>query len=117
MNPSEYFSRNAVTTLPPGDYCDVFSGELKGNSCTGLKITVDQNGVANFDVPPNKIVAFHVNSRIGGAPQRKNPNVPSSYKKTAILLKRSTQPGQAIFIRGGNTRQGQRTALLLHRYF
>ncbi|KAH7729210.1 Protein C50B6.7 [Aphelenchoides avenae] len=103
----DYYVRDAVTTLPAGDYCDVFSGELKGNSCTGLKITVSDKGIASFDVPPNKIVAFHIDSRIGGAPQHKIPDIPSTYKKTALLLKRDTQPGQSIFLRGGNTRQGQ----------
>lgn len=38
------FFRNTQTTLPAGDYCDVYSGDLVNNQCTGTQITVDNNG-------------------------------------------------------------------------
>ncbi|VDN60120.1 unnamed protein product [Dracunculus medinensis] len=36
------------TKLPPGDYCDVWSGELELNQCTGKTITVDHDGLISF---------------------------------------------------------------------
>ncbi|KAK0427998.1 hypothetical protein QR680_010534 [Steinernema hermaphroditum] len=89
------------TTLPAGDYCDVFKGSLRGRSCTGTKITVDSNGKASFSVPGKSVVAFHLGSRIQGIPTP--PSTPSSWKNTVVFLKKNTYPGQNIFIRGGDT--------------
>lgn len=40
--------RTVDTKLPPGDYCDVWSGELELNQCTGKTITVDHDGLISF---------------------------------------------------------------------
>uniref|UniRef100_A0A914YR32 Alpha-amylase n=1 Tax=Panagrolaimus superbus TaxID=310955 RepID=A0A914YR32_9BILA len=95
---------NVDTTLPAGDYCDVFNGELSGSSCTGKKITVGSDGRASFNVPGNSVVAFHVKSRIGGEPSP--PSIPSNWKSTVIMIRRPTKPGQDIFLRGGDTQNG-----------
>jgi len=52
-------------------------------------------------VPDGRAVAFHVNSRIGGPPTP--PSIPDSWQTTVIFLQRNTQPGQNLFLRGGNT--------------
>ncbi|CAH0398446.1 unnamed protein product [Chilo suppressalis] len=39
------------TGLPAGDYCDVISGKVNGDKCTGLKVTVDDKGFANIHLP------------------------------------------------------------------
>uniref|UniRef100_A0A914W7E2 Alpha-amylase n=1 Tax=Plectus sambesii TaxID=2011161 RepID=A0A914W7E2_9BILA len=89
------------TTLAAGTYCDVYSGALNGGSCTGASITVGSDGRASFNVPQSRAIAIHVNSRIGGAPPP--PSIPGSWQTTVVFLKRSTQPGENLFIRGGNT--------------
>uniref|UniRef100_A0A914D865 Alpha-amylase C-terminal domain-containing protein n=1 Tax=Acrobeloides nanus TaxID=290746 RepID=A0A914D865_9BILA len=39
------FNLNTQTTLPPGTYCDVFSGDLVNNECTKKEIIVGSDGV------------------------------------------------------------------------
>lgn len=49
------------TCLPPGIYCDVFSGELVGNKCTDGRVVVDEAGKARIVVSRNiGVVAIHV---------------------------------------------------------
>lgn len=36
------------TSLPGGSYCDIISGEVRGNRCTGRMITVDRKGMAGI---------------------------------------------------------------------
>uniref|UniRef100_A0A0N4ZJ63 Alpha-amylase n=1 Tax=Parastrongyloides trichosuri TaxID=131310 RepID=A0A0N4ZJ63_PARTI len=91
------------TTLPAGFYCDIYSGDVSSNGCTGTKITVLSNGQATFSVDAGKIVAFTVDSMIGGNAAPTPSPVPTSYKLTAILLKKQTYLGQNLFIRGGHT--------------
>ncbi len=55
-------------------------------------------------LPAGKVLAIHVNARVDGAPP--TPTVPPSWQTTVIFLRRDTQPGQNMFVRGGNT-QGQ----------
>lgn len=40
--------RNTQTTLPAGVYCDVYSGDLVNNQCTGTQITVGSDGKLFF---------------------------------------------------------------------
>lgn len=47
--------------LPPGVYCDVFSGELVGNKCTDGKVVVDASGKARITVSRNiGVLAIHI---------------------------------------------------------
>uniref|UniRef100_A0A1I7YJB7 Alpha-amylase n=1 Tax=Steinernema glaseri TaxID=37863 RepID=A0A1I7YJB7_9BILA len=101
---SQQYLSDIDTTLPPGDYCDVFEGSLHEGSCTGAKITVDSNGKTSFSIPGKKVIAFHLGSRIQGIPSP--PVTPSSWKSTVVFLKKNTYPGQNMFIRGGNTQRG-----------
>ncbi|KAL0838998.1 hypothetical protein ABMA28_016995 [Loxostege sticticalis] len=39
------------TGLPPGEYCDVITGKKEGNTCTGTKVTVSNDGMAHIRVP------------------------------------------------------------------
>lgn len=42
----------APACLPPGEYCDVISGNKDENgSCTGITIIVDENRLANIEIP------------------------------------------------------------------
>ncbi|CAB3396780.1 unnamed protein product [Caenorhabditis bovis] len=87
------------TTLPAGDYCDYFSGGIKSGSCVGAKVSVNNDGTAYLNVPSNSVIAISVSSRIGGSPPP--PAVPSGYSTTVIFIKKDTQQGQDLFIRGG----------------
>ncbi|MFH4976495.1 hypothetical protein AB6A40_003204 [Gnathostoma spinigerum] len=101
------------TTLPDGLYCDVYSGEKVPGSCTGVIIAV-KDGMASFTVPSEKFVAFHVGARIGDdIPVTPKP-IPSSWETTVILLKRETNIGDYVFIRGGNT-QSKETIPIAHQ--
>lgn len=51
------------TCLPPGQYCDIISGQRVGNKCTGLNITVASDEGAQIIIPRNAedgFVAIHV---------------------------------------------------------
>lgn len=55
------------TTLPAGTYCDIISGNKKGNKCTGHKIAVAKDGSATINIKhddPNGFLAFHVDAKI-----------------------------------------------------
>ncbi|KAI6187918.1 Glycosyl hydrolase and Alpha-amylase domain containing protein [Aphelenchoides besseyi] len=44
-NDQDYVLNDVNTTLPPGQYCDIASGEIKDGRCTSQRIiTVDNNG-------------------------------------------------------------------------
>lgn len=49
--------------LPPGQYCDIVSGKRVGNTCSGIKITVEESGGAQIFIPQNArdgVIAIHV---------------------------------------------------------
>lgn len=49
--------------LPAGNYCDVISGEVYGGKCTGKTVTVDENGMADFEInteDDNLMMAIHL---------------------------------------------------------
>ncbi|TKR75722.1 hypothetical protein L596_016974 [Steinernema carpocapsae] len=97
----QVYLRSVETTLPSGTYCDVYEGSLQNGACTGGQITVASDGKASFWIAKKKIIAFHLFSRVQGIPPP--PVIPASWKSTVIFLKKSTYPGQNVFIRGGNT--------------
>ncbi|XP_011300849.1 alpha-amylase [Fopius arisanus] len=54
---------NLTTGLPAGKYCDVISGEVRGNKCTGKTIEVTENGKAFIEIPANAddgVLAIHI---------------------------------------------------------
>jgi len=56
------FKQHLFTSLQPGIYCDVISGNLKNNVCTGKTVTVDQNGKAYIEILANEedgMLAIH----------------------------------------------------------
>jgi alpha-amylase len=61
-------SQELQTSLAPGTYCDVVSGDLRagGSGCTGLAVTVEAGGRATFDVPAMSAVAIHIGSKVSG---------------------------------------------------
>lgn len=55
------------TGLPAGTYCDIISGNLIDNKCTGKSIHVDKNGQADVYVGHDEFdafVAYHIGARI-----------------------------------------------------
>ncbi|XP_055692015.1 alpha-amylase A-like [Lutzomyia longipalpis] len=51
--------------LPPGIYCDVISGEVTLDGCTGLEVVVKDDGYANIFIPgdsPTGVLAVHLGS-------------------------------------------------------
>lgn len=89
-----------ATNLPAGDYCDHFSGGLDNGKCVGTKITVRDDHTSYLSVPSNSIVAISLDSKL--TPYTP-PAPPSGYSTTVILLKKDTNPGQNIFVRGGTS--------------
>lgn len=62
-NDDDDLNQTLQTNLPEGEYCDVISGEKSGDSCTGKKITVDNNGNALINLganEPDMVLAIHV---------------------------------------------------------
>ncbi|KAJ1348696.1 hypothetical protein KIN20_004051 [Parelaphostrongylus tenuis] len=89
------------TTMPPGNYCDQFAGSLVNGRCTGDTITVNSDGSANLQIKSGQAVAFSISSRLGSANfSIKNPH--SGYQKTVIFIRKDTNLGQYLFIRGGS---------------
>uniref|UniRef100_A0A915CRB8 alpha-amylase n=1 Tax=Ditylenchus dipsaci TaxID=166011 RepID=A0A915CRB8_9BILA len=99
---------NINTTLAPGNYCNIYLADFsQGNDCPADKvIKVDSEGKANISVPSRSIVAFSLRSKLGQQQNGLETNdQTSSWKKTAIFIKKDTQPGENVFIRGGNSNQ------------
>lgn len=49
-----------VTSMPPGQYCDLVSTEVLVKNCTGRKVTVGDNGVISLSLRPLSAVAVLV---------------------------------------------------------
>nr|UHN91758.1 AMY1 [Brachionus rotundiformis] len=55
------------TGLSPGKYCDIISGVKKNSLCTGLIITIDQNGTTRINISKedqNPIIAINIESKL-----------------------------------------------------
>lgn len=55
------------TCLPPGEYCDIISGNLEMKKCTGKLIKVFGNGTAFIELEAkefNGVLAIHIKSKI-----------------------------------------------------
>ncbi|CAJ0596058.1 unnamed protein product, partial [Cylicocyclus nassatus] len=68
------FTKVYQTTLPEGQYCDVWTGYLKDGACTGKTITIGSDGTAEIPVYP--VVAISLASKIGYEPGP-DPPVPT----------------------------------------
>ncbi|KAG5345668.1 AM4N amylase, partial [Acromyrmex charruanus] len=56
------FKQHLFTSLQPGTYCDVISGNLENNKCTGKIVRVDQSGKAYIEILANEedgVLAIH----------------------------------------------------------
>lgn len=59
--------QNLLTGLPPGTYCDVISGNLEKNSCTGRSVEVGSDSRARIFVDnkwEDPMIAIHVESKL-----------------------------------------------------
>ncbi|XP_057336494.1 alpha-amylase A-like [Microplitis mediator] len=62
-NDDDDLRRNLTTGLPAGRYCDVITGEVENNKCTGKIVHVDKDGIAFIDLPANAedgVIAIHI---------------------------------------------------------
>lgn len=49
------------TCLASGVYCDVITGDVVDNKCTGTQVTVDENGEARIQIAANVgVLAIHI---------------------------------------------------------
>jgi alpha-amylase len=53
-------TRPFTTSLPAGNYCDVFAGGLKSGACAGATVVVDASGTANITAAPMTAVVLQV---------------------------------------------------------
>lgn len=66
-NQNDALNRQMQTCLPAGRYCDVISGQVQTNKCTGSSITVNSSGMAQIHLAGNAldgVVAFHVGKKV-----------------------------------------------------
>ncbi|CAH1798950.1 unnamed protein product [Owenia fusiformis] len=104
------------TGLPSGDYCDVISGDVTENGCTGTTVSVDGNGFASVFLSSQStdpVLAIHENSKVGkgsggdGGVVTDSPvsvttrGDISKFRRTVFMLKKKTSYGQDMFLRGG----------------
>lgn len=54
---------NAITTLPPGTYCDLITGGLVGGACAGTSVTVSAGGSVQFALASDRAIAIDVSTR------------------------------------------------------
>jgi alpha-amylase len=52
-------SRTFQTSLAPGTYCDIASGDFDGSTCSGPTIEVDASGQLTATVAPDSMLAVH----------------------------------------------------------
>jgi alpha-amylase len=68
INNEDFWMKQTLTTsLPEGLYCDVITGYLKDNKCTGRQIYVNEFGHALIEIDnhaEDPIVAIHVNAKL-----------------------------------------------------
>ncbi|MET7418670.1 carbohydrate-binding module family 20 domain-containing protein [Dactylosporangium sp. NPDC005555] len=57
-------TRTFDTGLPAGTYCDVTSGTVRGNRCTGPTVTVGKGGALSTTVPGLSTLAIDVQHRV-----------------------------------------------------
>ncbi|XP_067950443.1 alpha-amylase A-like [Watersipora subatra] len=109
-------SMSLFTSLPPGQYCDIISGDLLNGICTGKTIRVGYHSEAEIDIDGSSqdpIIAFHLGSKVSELPVistdvpgfRMTTKLPPSQKKrTIVFIRKITGYGEKIFIRGATNR-------------
>lgn len=66
-NEDRDFNVTLRTSLPGGSYCDVISGEMRENKCTGGVVVVDNKGLANIFIGRNAtegVLAIYLGARL-----------------------------------------------------
>jgi len=66
-NEASSLQQSLQTCLPAGTYCDVISGDVSADQCTGKSIVVDIDGTAFISLSGNEdegVVAFHVEATL-----------------------------------------------------
>ncbi|NXA49128.1 AMYP amylase, partial [Nothocercus julius] len=66
-NDDWYLNVTLQTGLPAGTYCDVISGQKKGDSCTATKVHVAADGMAVFLISSDRedpFIAIHVDAKL-----------------------------------------------------
>ncbi|XP_044734694.1 alpha-amylase-related protein-like [Chrysoperla carnea] len=66
INKSGNLKQTLQTCLPSGKYCDVITGDLINNKCTGKVVTVDGNGNALIEIYESEddaVLAIHIQSK------------------------------------------------------
>ncbi|XP_011263078.2 alpha-amylase 1 isoform X2 [Camponotus floridanus] len=61
------FKQTLFTCLPPGKYCDVISGRVKNNKCTGKTVEVGEDHKAYIEILTSEedgVLAFHKESKL-----------------------------------------------------
>jgi alpha-amylase len=64
---SRSMSSTLQTGLPAGTYCDVISGDKVHGNCTGIEISVSDDGNAQFSISnsaEDPFIAIHAESRL-----------------------------------------------------
>lgn len=59
---SETVDGTFITSMAPGEYCNVVSGGVPENDCNGAVVRVGDDGVLQISVPPGSAVAIHHNA-------------------------------------------------------
>ncbi len=98
INKESYDLNTALeTSMAPGEYCDVLTGELNasGDGCTGNKLSVDSNGRVTVSVPSWEAIAIHKNAKVTGTSNA------ADWQRTMIFIEAETASGQDMFVRGG----------------
>lgn len=65
-NEGSAMNETLQTGMAAGTYCNIASGDVQGDTCTGDTVTVDGNGYATIQVGGVNVVAFHIDSRVSG---------------------------------------------------
>ncbi|XP_058123490.1 alpha-amylase I-like [Anopheles ziemanni] len=52
------------TCLPPGEYCDLISGEKQASECTGMRVLVTGDGTVGLTLPVNSSVVLDLRNRV-----------------------------------------------------
>ncbi|XP_013389804.1 pancreatic alpha-amylase, partial [Lingula anatina] len=101
------------TGLPAGLYCDVISGDFVNRGCSGHTISVDGSGIAHISISnsaEDPFIAIHVGAKIGEnggnegretQPPAPAPTPGEGWARTVVFIKKQTQYGQDLFVRGG----------------
>lgn len=70
------------TSLPAGEYCNVYTGGATDDGCAGETVTVDADGTFSAHVGPNSAVALHV----GATPSSGGGNEPTDPEDRELSL-------------------------------